>query len=130
MGCDIHLFFEHKIDDEWHQIEIPELLFPDDRNYELFYTLAGVRGDNSEYHEPLFPSRGIPKDSAGKEWSKNIDYHNHTYAYLDEITRELKRFPISYFYVFCEYVLPRLFEEEHLDPMQERDVRVLMAFDT
>jgi len=56
LGCDIHIFIEHKSKSSsvWYGFG-GEIFLP--RNYNLFGLLAGVRGGDS-----IFPPRGIPDD--------------------------------------------------------------------
>lgn len=55
MGCDIHTVFQCKRDDKW--IDIPHE-FEENRQYDLFAWLAGVRG----MIEPICEPRGYPPD--------------------------------------------------------------------
>jgi len=117
MGCDIDVLFEIKNPGEdWKPYEdLPEQLYPDERNYEPWGFLFGVR---SHEYDPLFENRGWPEDNAHKQWEEKWDgdpyntptWHNFSYMTLDEAKNikwpeELKG---SYFYIFCEYIWPRL----------------------
>ena len=134
MGCDIHLLFEMKnLDGKWEQIPIDERLIPSDRNYGVFGFLADVRTRNDI--ESQFAGRGIPPDSLFENVINTLDYHSHTFAYLDEILNApWERYELndSYFYIFCRYILPKLASEKYyeLHPVKYRDVRVIMAFDS
>lgn len=129
MGCDIHLYFERKNNEnKWEPIEIDERLFPDDRNYELFGLLAGVRGSCEGY----FPSRGIPKDTSMNE-DHYLGDHSFTYAYLDELLNIDwgKWAYYFYFQTFCENILPRLCSYcGTLSKEEERSIRIVMGFDS
>ena len=142
MGCDIHLYIEKKNKDgKWEKLIIDECLLPDDRNYSVFGFLAGVRGD---YKKPLFPKRGFPDDSSipKDETEHFLGDHSFTHAYLDEILEanwdqlaydidDDYKFSESYFYVFCEYVLPRLCSSCRFMSLEEkRNVRIIMGFDS
>ncbi len=134
MGCDIHLYFEKKVNGKWEKIKVDERLQPDDRNYRLFGFLAGVRGT---CFEPQFVGRGVPDDTS-LPGTDTRDYylgdHSYTYAYLDELLKapwkeaELEE---CYFNVFCQYVLPRLSGWcGFLSDEEERNIRILMGFDS
>lgn len=133
MGCDIHLYFEKKNEDNtWEAIEIDPRLIPDDRNYAVFGFLAGIRDDEVE---PQFAGRGIPLDTSLPS-KKNGDFYigdfGFTYAYLDEILsapwkeNELDQ---CEFYAFCMHVLPKMVTSLPLSIEEERNVRVIMGFD-
>lgn len=93
MGCDIHIFLERK-NNENHWVD--SMIYENDefdgfeslsyypRNYTLFATLAGVRGDN-----PIANPRGIPEDCS-LEYKKMCDDwgddgHSHSYFTLREL---------------------------------------------
>ncbi len=136
MGCDIYLYFERKNPEgKWEQIMIPEKLVPEDRNYELFAFLADVR--NSSGITAQFADRGIPADSTCPINPQDCMWFGDsrfTYAYLDEILKapwKKVKLDRCYFYVFCYYVLPRLFHfGGYLDAEEERNIRVIMGFDS
>lgn len=129
MGCDIHLYFEQKKDGKWRRIEIDKLLVPDNRNYQLFGFLAGVR---DYIITPQFAERGIPEDT-----SMPCDFwigdHSYTYAYLDEILQapwEQYELQDCYFYIFCAHVIHRLTSFcGSLSIEEERNIRVIIGFD-
>ena len=95
MGCDIHIFLERKNNDNcW----LDSMIYKNDnryghkfmplsdypRNYTLFATLAGVRGD-----EPIAYPKGIPEDCS-PEYKKlcddwDGDGHSHSYFTLSEL---------------------------------------------
>jgi len=138
MGCDINLYFEQKnTEGKWEKIDVPERLIPDDRYYELFAFLAGVRNYDDFYITGQFLHRGIPIDaSCPKEQTDDfyLGDHSFTYAYLDEILKspwEKVKLHECYFYAFCKHVLPRLstpfYRESHTDE-EERNIRVIMGF--
>lgn len=55
MGCDIHSIFQRKTATGWEDV-VSE--YDQDRDYELFGILAGVRGLDM----PIKPRRGMPQD--------------------------------------------------------------------
>lgn len=105
MGCDIHVCCERKnYKDEWINCDYFKLnpyfdnnddeddkwwLVPifDDRNYELFATLADVR--NYGYIKPISEPRGLPEDihyitkELADSWGD--DGHSHSYYTLKEL---------------------------------------------
>ncbi len=137
MGCDIHLFFERKSDQGiWEDIDVPPGLLPDERNYDLFSFLAGVRlVDNSLHNQ--FGGRGIPKDSSCYNFFNCSHYENDffgkTHMYWDEVLKapwKESGLEECYFRIFCVYVLPRIISTYgHLGPLEERNVRVVIGFD-
>lgn len=74
MGCDIHVYIEKKVENSnnWEMInlyyvdsytkDIELVSAYNERNYELFSILAGVRG----WHEPFIDPRGIPENASEK----------------------------------------------------------------
>lgn len=90
MGCDIHVFVEafNKENKQW---ERKALYYKDkngefqeawtlleNRNYELFSRLAGVRGSGESFVCP----RGVPDDMSeeiSKEYSSYCDWHSATW---------------------------------------------------
>jgi hypothetical protein len=80
MGCDIHGWVEKKKDQNNGWVAVCKLK-NDDRNYDRFAKLAGVRGDGPE-------PNGIPQDVA--ETTKldidswDADGHSHTYLPLKD----------------------------------------------
>lgn len=141
MGCDIHLYFEQKDKDgKWHEIDIDERLVPDGRDYRVFGFLSGVR--NYDYN-PLFENRGIPKDTSmppneiecdnNGDGGFSIGDHSFTFSYLDEILNapwKENGLEDCYFYIFCDYILQRLFTPYECLPEEDlRNVRVIMGFD-
>ena len=87
MGCDIHGFLEWKRfkgDDGWFILGIP----PDDRWYDTFAVLAGVR-NYVEGLEPIAEKRGVPDDASYEtkeeveKWG--VDGHSHTWLTIDDI---------------------------------------------
>lgn len=67
MGCDIHVYVEHKLpsDERWHSFG-RKLLLP--RSYRTFERLAGVRGDAAN---AICAPRGFPADAG---YEANDDY--------------------------------------------------------
>lgn len=133
MGTDIHLYIEKKdIDDQWEEVKIDERLMPDERNYSLFYFLAGVRYSDFEV-EPQFPGRGIPEDSSVIKSDRWIGDHSFTYAYFDELLAarwEKAGLERCYFLNFCKNIIPRLTGRflSYL-PEEDRNVRIIIGFD-
>ena len=101
MGCDIHMFVEKHTGDGWqsadhyiknHGIDEaePEYTVQEicgDRNYRLFYLLAGVRNEGDL--TPVSDPKGLPSDvtefvrGESEEWGS--DGHSHSYLTLGEI---------------------------------------------
>jgi len=85
MGCDIHIYIEHRGYEEgrpWEMVASDEATF-DHRNYSLFGVLAGVRRDGPPIAEP----RGLPRDCS-EEVRKRLeepDYHSRTWFTLKEL---------------------------------------------
>lgn len=94
MGCDIHIFLERKnnknrwVDSMIYENSVYgegfEPLSYYGRDYTLFATLAGVRGDN-----PIESPKGIPEDCS-PEYRKlcevwGDDGHSHSYFTLREL---------------------------------------------
>ena len=57
MGCDIHGVFQKKVGDAWEDIPSD---YEQNRHYQLFSILAGVRGGRGE--DPIDYPRGLPPD--------------------------------------------------------------------
>lgn len=131
MGCDIHLWFEQKNKlGTWDEMDIPENLIPDDRDYDVFAFLANVRG-TSDYG-PICEGRGIPEDSSSP-MKEHDDYHSFTHVYLDEILNARWReeeLDHRYFYIFFAYVLPRLMSCCWINNQEARNIRIIMGFDS
>jgi hypothetical protein len=58
MGCDIHMFVEVKVRGTWQLYSCPRI----QRNYDLFYFLAGVRGPRHDQNIPMGEAKGLPED--------------------------------------------------------------------
>lgn len=133
MGCDIHLHFEKKNKEgKWEPIVIDKKLIPDDRNYDVFTFLAGVRGS----FEGFFPRRGFPEGTTAcveETLDSWMGEHSFTHAYLDEILKApWKEYQLDgcYFHIFCDEVLPRLVcEYGSCNYEEQRNIRVVMGFD-
>ncbi len=103
MGCDIHLYVEHKVEGEWKSADkwTPDddaesgrrvwVAYDDryfhDRNYSLFAVLAGVR--NYAELNTIAEPRGLPCD-ATTEVRTQADYdgsdgHTHSYFTVAEL---------------------------------------------
>lgn len=100
MGCDIHVFTEVYKDGKWNHVDTlveSREYFPynvidnypaapyyivdsvyDDRNYQVFSILAGVRGS----YEPIDQPRGFP-DNLSDTLQEIVDFHfEHTSSWL------------------------------------------------
>jgi len=110
MGCDIHLFSEKKRsingEDKWvntdywlinpyfgeddSEVELELVSLYNNRNYELFNILAGVRGNGPSISQP----RGLPDDVSSivkKESDRwDGDGHSHSYFTLEELKNYFK----------------------------------------
>lgn len=129
MSTDIHLHFERKLDEKWQEIEIDDVLIPNDRHYELFGFLGSVRGSI----DGVFSHRGVPDDSTANTLRDHPDFYSHSFAYLDEILNApWQRYHLqdTYFYAFCRHVLPRLCAGDYtgLTDLECRDIRIIFAF--
>lgn len=126
MSTDIHIHIEERKDNKWEKVEIPENFLPNDRDYELFGFTEGLR---VRTFEPQFEGRGIPKGSCFED---DPNFHNHTYAYLDEIDKApwtKAGLQFRYFPIFFSHVLPRLMKDSFIFSDEEkRNIRVVMAF--
>lgn len=88
MGCDIHLMIEVKTNGKWKALSGEKVDFLnnfDNRNYELFGILSGVRRE-APNGKPLMIS-GIPEDASKKvkDLLEDGDAHSHGYATIDLI---------------------------------------------
>jgi hypothetical protein len=63
MGCDIHLFIEHKRKDSKYWSSFGGEINPG-RDYEIFARLAGVRNRLEEEITPVAPNRGLPEGTS------------------------------------------------------------------
>lgn len=77
MGCDIHSFVEYKYNNvsqyrTFAKVEI-------DRDYGLFYCLAGVRNYRAEI-EPVSEPKGVPKDASSQTIDEYCYYISETKA--------------------------------------------------
>lgn len=136
MGCDIHLYFEKKLKNgNWERIYFPECIEPNDRNYPLFTFLADVRNYSDTLIIPQFAGRGIPDDTSmpKNEDDFYIGDHSFTHAYLNEILEapwQEYDLEVCYFYIFCEYFIPRLISFcGSLSKDEEKNIRVIIGFD-
>lgn len=137
MGCDIHLYIEHKNSKgEWEEFKVDKRLLPDDRNYILFAFLANVRNYSSSIVEPQFANRGIPEDtSMSREETEDffMGDHSFTYAYLNEIYEApWEEFELQecYFRIFCKYIIPRISNLcGMLSSEEKKNIRIIMGFD-
>ncbi len=93
MGCDIHIFVEQKINNQWIKIEAPIFTswdglpcnIPFDwRHYIMFAVLAGVRNYGNIL--PISNSKGLPEDSFNINLHGCKDnYHSHSYLTVREL---------------------------------------------
>ena len=104
MGTDIHLYVEHRVDGKWASADVWEpskyeddktiLTVPygkhfyDNRNYDLFAILAGVRNgrgfagiDTGDGFVPIAEPRGLPDDMS-PEMLKESEHLDHTPSWL------------------------------------------------
>lgn len=101
MGCDIHLYVEKKIEGKWVSADTwdgneyedgtkdvsADKSFYNDRNYELFSILAGVR--NRFNLDPIIEPRGFPENASKelknqyKKWDG--DAHSTSWLTLQEL---------------------------------------------
>lgn len=96
MGCDIHLYIEKKIGGKWipaqgfvqtdeDRIDVPYHDRFNDRDYELFGFLAGVRSPENQHFEP----KGFPKDASKEVRTRfevwGCDAHTPSYLTLEEL---------------------------------------------
>lgn len=87
MGCDIHMYVEHKVGNKW----VFETTFYDNhRHYALFSLLADVRNED-ELIIPISTPKGIPSqisDEVKYEYDLwDCDAHSHSYYSLAELFR-------------------------------------------
>ncbi|NOY60290.1 MAG: hypothetical protein GXO75_15375 [Calditrichaeota bacterium] len=88
MRCDIHAFFEIKLNGKWHTYSQPRL----ERNYQLFAKMANVRNDYDI--EPISEPRGLPEDISevvkfeAKDW--RTDGHSYSWLNADEIAEVIE----------------------------------------
>jgi hypothetical protein len=138
MGCDIHLYIEKRNKyGKWEELKVPEELLPDDRHYWVFYFLAGIRGSDEMKFKPQFEDRHFPDDTSLPVEQDQENYlmcmYGYTHAYVDEILNapwkeaELEE---DYFYIFFKHVLRRLLSLEDRYRLKDRDIRVLIGFDS
>jgi hypothetical protein len=98
MGCDIHIYVEHRVEGEWRLLEEVPLWTSVDgkttntystRDYDLFGILADVR--NGSGHPPISESKGLPTDvspSLRAAYKAEGEYlHSASYLTLAEIVR-------------------------------------------
>ena len=130
MGCDIHLYIEKKVRGKWVPFkEIPQNDYPDDRCYDVFALLAGVRG---RFDKTYFPDRGIPEDTSYVEnRDDDDDYcwlgeHSFTYATIHELKKVKWQKYIDYECGF-QHFIKKYFP---LASSSDKNIRILMGFDS
>jgi preprotein translocase subunit SecE len=131
MGCDIHLYIEKKSRGIWKPFDqIPREDYPDERNYNVFALLAGVRG---QYKKVYFPNRGIPVDTSYRD--KNgpevdsfiwLGDHSFTYATIHELKKVNWQKYLEYEPQFARF-LKQYFP---LTSFGDKNIRILMGFDS
>lgn len=89
MGCDIHLHTEIKVDGKWHHYSQPRV----QRDYVLFFKLAGVRGPFDGVN-PIAEPRGVPNDLSFTT-KFDVDYmgddgHSHSWLTGDELAEVVR----------------------------------------
>lgn len=136
MGCDIHAHVEVKIRGKWEHYNHPQI----NRNYALFYRMAGVRGGHLE---PISEPRGLPEDVSvttrfdSDHWGE--DGHTHSWLSAQEAGMVQHEFankqpgsPPTFGYLFGNYI------ESHLSSPNDakrlidagfEDARVVFWFD-
>jgi hypothetical protein len=110
MGCDIHLYLEEKIDGKWKCLdkftedskgflEVEEWLH-DDRDYDFFAVLAGVR--NGCDFVPISEPRGLPPDCSHEllRYHDEADYGFHSHSWLGY--KEILKYYIDLSYKYVE----------------------------
>lgn len=148
MGCDIHCFVEKadKDYDFWYQVKLYRVSpyyndleivrAYDDRDYNLFSILAGVRG----IYEPLIEPRGLPKNLSEdvrkeSEWIGS-DAHTQTWYDLNELIllKKMHRNEEDYisFINFVDRILAYLdFADERIyGNVESGKYRVVIWFDS
>ena len=96
MGADIHGAIQHRENDSWWSVMRLGLI---DRDYRMFRSLAGVRGDGTA---PVVMPRGVPsgwecwhegecKDAEYHDCPLSPDSHHPTWLTLAEYSEALRR---------------------------------------
>jgi len=84
MGCDIHVFYEIKINDCWEYYSAASWV----RNYDLFEIMAGVRGKEENCK---FPVKGFPENAGTmtklhyERWG--VDAHTPSYIEAHDLIK-------------------------------------------
>ena len=106
MGCDIHVFLEKKVNNNWLFItNFKRNQATEGRNYERFAALAGVRGEGPA-------ARGLPVNvsESVKYLTDGLDYHSHSWLNLkiaaaiflatahEELTEYKQKHPEDHFF--------------------------------
>jgi len=131
MGCDIHLYLEKKNNQGvWEHYPIPLEDLPDNRNYQVFALLAGVRG---RVKKTYFARRGIPEDTSYRDPLLNESLVEDDIPYLGEHSftfasiKELKKVKWDEAEFSDQWPL---FLEKHFPDSENDDVRMLIGFDS
>jgi hypothetical protein len=91
MGCDSHLSIEtlqpfiNSLRWETYALDVPQ-----DRDYDVFEAMAGVRSKDKT-KEPIFPPRGIPFDASQSViyWYKRSGEHTPSWLYPFEFAKAM-----------------------------------------
>jgi hypothetical protein len=147
MGCDIHLFTEVKINSKWYCHAVCEV----QRDYDLFYKMAGVRGRDNDT-VPISLPKGLPDDISDvtKAYADYWDGDGHSYSWLNsneilelekwveceiEERRNKSREPLPYDYPEKRwgYLFGNpwgdFINSERFDPENIEDIRFVFWFD-
>jgi hypothetical protein len=143
MGCDIHLYVEKKVNNEWKTVKGPNPYYGrfdwekhkmkfgnwiySGRDYDFFAFLADVRNDGGIM--PLSAPKELPEDvssyikNTSEAWG--IDGHSHSYFTLKELKKaEMKQ---KYIKDPLENVIKILSEVQLSEP--DEDIRIVFWFD-
>ncbi len=132
MGCDIHIHFEIKVDDEWLHYSAPRI----DRDYDLFEKMAGVRGS---VENAIVAPKGMP-DNVSKTTLMEFRWlgsDGHTFSWLNK--KEIRELCYLYTETIAEsweqigYLFGndwKFFDEYRKDyPPEIQDIRLVFWFD-
>lgn len=146
MGCDIHMYVEKKVNDEWKPVKGPNPYYGKydwekektryanwiytGRNYDLFSLLADVRNDGN--YKPISEPKGLPKDVSGTikhesdKWG--WDAHSHSYFTLKELKKSgIEKYKNeAYLQEFLDFTMKHLVK---LSDGKDEQVRIVFWFD-
>jgi len=135
MGCDIHAFFEIKLNGKWYLYDQPNL----ERNYSLFGKMAGVRNGGIQ---PISPPKDLPKNLSKvveleyKNWKR--DAHSMSWLNAEEIKEVIewhKKFTDDYLVEHKQWGYlfgngwPEFNEYRESYPSEIEDIRLVFWFD-